>query len=695
MVRAARATRPIVAGTHHVPFAGGAAAGWGRFGTHGRGLKVPFQHRIIGVGYRPGTAGPSLALGANQLNRIARATIVATLVGVLGITGAVAPALAAAPVPKVALIVGPVGSQTATFRNAANAAARIATAAGAEVVKVYSPNATWPAVERATDGASIVVYLGHGNGWPSRYRDELYPPTQNGFGLNPVAGVDNSAHQYFGEASVEDLNLAPNAVVLLHHLCYASGNTEPGLAEGTVIQAVQRVDNFAAGFLRAGARAVVAEGHFGPAYYMRALLRTELTIEQIWNRAPSAHGNTFAVASERSPGYTARLDPDRPSGGYYRSLVSAGVSASTLRASALGTAGTRSADVPAQPSLASLGLRFGTPSLRSLPIAGTDTDLVLSLSKQAAKSMPKGAQVGVRWDPILLDPAPVAAPGPTPSPSPSASPSASPSPVAEPSASPGAEPSAAPGAEPSADASASPSPAPTPDPDEVAPDVLLVAPEQLGSVVSLARVRTTSKGLTLDVRYPTAPGLYRLVPTLHTPSGVAYDAATQALLTPVIVRVGGPIAVAYGAPGALSVPAGTTASTAVRVVNAGSQAWDEETASPPELSADELLAWLSTSRVPASLVATWVSTTGLPVPAPSSVVLGLAVGAPGGESAVILDLVAPEAPGEYLLLLDVVSPVHGPLSALGSAPALVRVSVTEAPPTPEPVPAPDLPAVDQ
>ena len=85
--------------------------------------------------------------------------------------------------------------------------------AGAQVVKVYSPNATWDAVKGALDGASIVVYLGHGNGWPSRYRDALYPPTQNGFGLNPVAGVDDDAHQYFGEASVERLHLAPNAVV--------------------------------------------------------------------------------------------------------------------------------------------------------------------------------------------------------------------------------------------------------------------------------------------------------------------------------------------------------------------------------------------------------------------------------------------------------------------------------------------------
>ena len=368
-----------------------------------------------------------VALGANTLNRIARAAIVAILAGVLGATGAVAPVFAAVRVPKVVLVVGPVGSLTAHYRSQADKAAAAAVSAGAQVVKVYSPNATWPAVQRAAAGASILVYLGHGNGWPSRYRDELYPPSQNGFGLNPVAGGDDSAHQYFGEAFVDDLDLAPNAVVLLSHLCYASGNTEPGLPEGTQDQAIQRVDNYAAGFLRAGARAVVAEGHMGPAYYVKSLLTTRLTVEQIWNRSPSDKGHAFGVASTRSPGYTARLDPDKATGGYYRSLVSAGVSASAMRAAATGNAGAPYVGPPAQPTLASLGLRFGTPSLRSLPIAGNGSRLVFSLAKAGLKAVPKGAQVGVRWDPILLDPEPAVAPAVEPTATPEASPSPVPS----------------------------------------------------------------------------------------------------------------------------------------------------------------------------------------------------------------------------------------------------------------------------
>src|ERR1700704_583385 len=136
--------------------------------------------------------------------------------------------------PNVVLIVGPAGTATDGYRALADQAAAAASEFTPNVVKVYSPNATWPAVRRALDGASIVVYLGHGNGWPSRYRTSLYPPGQNGFGLNPTAGGDDDTHQYFGESRIADVKLAKDSVVVLSHLCYASGNTEPGLPEGTV-----------------------------------------------------------------------------------------------------------------------------------------------------------------------------------------------------------------------------------------------------------------------------------------------------------------------------------------------------------------------------------------------------------------------------------------------------------------------------
>ncbi len=626
--------------------------------------------------------------------------MVALLTGVIGAAGAVAPALAAAPVPRVVLIVGPVGSLTSSYRAIANDAAGEAQAAGAEVVKVYSPNATWSAVKQAVTGASIVVYLGHGNGWPSPYRNELYPPTQDGFGLNPVVGVDDVGHQYFGEASIQHLRLAANAVVLLSHLCYASGNSEPGLPEGTRDQAIARVDNFAAGFIRAGAQAVVAEAHAGPAYYVRQLLRTQLSIERIWSAAPSAHGNAFGVVSERSPGYTEQLDPDRASGGFNRSLVSRGVTASQVRSGATGTTSGVVTEPVVEPSLVDQGIRFGDLSLGALPIASTTTQLTLPVAGHGAKLIPAGAQVGIRWDPILLDPQPANSEDPGVAPAQPSSPdaSASPAPPSSPDAS--ASPSPGPGSLPSNPA-LQPDPATTPEPTSSSlpgvqpatppepPSVDLVAPEQLGNVVVVGKVTRSGKGLGMTVTYPSAPGLYRLVATLHAPSGVAYDVATQALLTPALVRVGGPVAVAYGAPASFAITAGVPAPVAVRVVNAGSESWDVDTDQPPDGTAEEILSWLRTSRSPAKLVATWVSTASQAVPDPVTTVLDPTIAAPGGSAMVTLELQAPTAPGNYLLLLDVISPAHGPLSALGSAPALIRVAVSGTGAVPGPSAAPE------
>jgi hypothetical protein len=581
--------------------------------------------------------------GDGSLDRWLRATLVALTVATMGTVGAAAPAAAASRVPRVAVIVGPAGDLTANYRALANQAAAAARQAGAAVSAVYSPDATWPAVARAVDGASVVVYLGHGNGWPSRYRNALYPPSQNGFGLNPVAGGDDRAHQYFGEAFVAKLRLAPNAVVVLSHLCYASGNSEPGLPEGSLDQAVQRVDNYAAGFLAAGAGAVVAEAYQGPAYYVKAILGGRGRIEDIWSASPTANRHPVSTASVRTPGYTLHLDPEHASSGFVRSLVSRGVTADEVRS---GATGTGSGGRPLEPSLASTGIRFGEPAFRSLPIAGTTTTLTLPLTVGRSTRIPSGAAISVRWDPILLD-----------------------SPPAIPTVPVGPTALAGPGG--------SRGPLPTAAPD--APVVDLVVAEQVGTVVEPVPAAREAAGLAITVGYPAVPGLYRLVATLHTPAGVAYDAATQALLTPVLVRVGGPMAVAYGAPSALSMIAGSQADAAVRVLNAGAGRWDRVVSVAPSRVAGEAGAARHTASVPAHLVATWVSTAGRSLPAPVIVQLDEAVSRPGGSAAATLHLLAPTTPGGYLVLLDVVTPASGALSAQGSAPALISVGVTEVP----------------
>ena len=82
-----------------------------------------------------------------------------------------------------------------------------------------------------------------------------------------IAGSGDVTTQYWGESYLaSDVQLAPNAIVLLHHLCYASGNSEPGAAQPTLDVAQQRVDNMAAGWIAAGARTVIADSNYGNTY---------------------------------------------------------------------------------------------------------------------------------------------------------------------------------------------------------------------------------------------------------------------------------------------------------------------------------------------------------------------------------------------------------------------------------------------
>ncbi len=248
----------------------------------------------------------------------------AVAAGLIVLAGLGVPAVGAATPtgPKVAIIVGPVGSMTASYKADADAAYNEARKYTSNVVRVYTPNATWAAAKAALQGASVVIYLGHGNGFPSPYRSTAWPYSQNGLGLNPKAGVDNSTTQYWGEYYLaRDVHLAPNAVVLLHHLCYASGNSESGKPAPTPTMARQRVDNMAAGWLRAGARAVVAEGHFGPAWYVGQLFTTHKTIDRIWHDSPTFKNRAFSFASSRTAGATVEMDPDGTPNGYWRAVT--------------------------------------------------------------------------------------------------------------------------------------------------------------------------------------------------------------------------------------------------------------------------------------------------------------------------------------------------------------------------------------
>lgn len=290
-----------------------------------------------------------------RLLRIVSTALLSGLVAVSGLSAAPAPeARAAGERPKAVIIVGPTASLTSQNLIDGEQMARSAEAQGMDVRRVFHPRATWDRVLANIQGASLVVYMGHGNGWPSPY-GPFQEKTKNGFGLNPYEGGSAANHTYYGGNPIRsNITLAPNAVVLLVHLCYASGNAEPGMAIPSEDIARQRVDGFAAAFLAVGARAVFSFGWNQKLDFIKALNTTDKTMDELFMTPATSGINGFVgwrnkrFASVRTPGAQNHLDP-HTSHGYYRALTGdLGMTAAEWRD---GTAPSAVTDPPAITSL--------------------------------------------------------------------------------------------------------------------------------------------------------------------------------------------------------------------------------------------------------------------------------------------------------------------------------------------------------
>ena len=140
--------------------------------------------------------------------------------------------------------------------------------------------------------------------------------------LNGDGKLSDYENKYYGEPYMAQLGLAPNAIVLLHNLCYASGNSEPGGAAPTVTQSRASGSTTTP---RASSRAT--PGPSSPtATWARpttsaTLFTTGQSVLDAWRAAPNYHGHESSFASTRSPGYVDYSDPDDATSSFYRSLV--------------------------------------------------------------------------------------------------------------------------------------------------------------------------------------------------------------------------------------------------------------------------------------------------------------------------------------------------------------------------------------
>jgi hypothetical protein len=274
--------------------------------------------------------------GAQQasLHRSVRLTVLACAFALIAAIAATNATPTSAAGIKVVIIVGPAGSNTANYITNAKRYAAQARSYGANVVEIYSPNATWAKVKSAAQGAKVLMYLGHGNGYPSPY-GAFSQYSKDGLGLNHTAGAGNNNTQYLGEYYMAAyLHLAPNAVVILNRLCYASGDSEWGAPLPSQHTAKIRIDNYGAGFLRTGAKAVFAEGITDAGYILQNLFKTNRSLGSIFQSSPNWSGvRDWKFASGRTPGMTGWSDPSKPNW-YYRSVIgNLGITAATFRSS--------------------------------------------------------------------------------------------------------------------------------------------------------------------------------------------------------------------------------------------------------------------------------------------------------------------------------------------------------------------------
>jgi len=263
---------------------------------------------------------------ASKLVTSARALILAGAVLSLGTFAAVPTVAAASPI-KVVIVVGPNGDSgvASNIASAQNLAAQ-ARGYGATVIEIYSPNATWAKVEAAAQGANVLIDMGHGNGWPSPYAP-YQENTKDGLGLNATANHGNSNVKYYGANYIRKyIHLAANSVVILRGLCYSAGNSEPGNPIPSLTAGKQRVDNFAAGFLKAGAKDVFAEPYGDVGYILTYLFTGKDSAKNIFlygNRGgwaqPSVGTKLISYGSTRTKGDT--ILANRDSTGHFRRSV--------------------------------------------------------------------------------------------------------------------------------------------------------------------------------------------------------------------------------------------------------------------------------------------------------------------------------------------------------------------------------------
>lgn len=221
----------------------------------------------------------------------------------LGALPGAGPEPAAAAAKKVAIIVGPTAITDSHYQPWAEDLADTARAAGATVDLRYC--ATPSQAKAAASGASVIVYFGHGNGFPNPYSSTENPLSVNGWGLrDPSRDWDNDSCEddvlrYYGEDYLTGkasghgwaagaIDPADDFVMVYSNACYApgAGESRPAPTQAT---ALSRVGHYSDPILELGGT------------YFATDLGSDQLVDLILRNPNASFGSLF----ERGNGYDA------------------------------------------------------------------------------------------------------------------------------------------------------------------------------------------------------------------------------------------------------------------------------------------------------------------------------------------------------------------------------------------------------
>jgi hypothetical protein len=117
---------------------------------------------------------------------------------------------------------------------------------GVQVFEFYPPYDKWEAIVKASEGAHILIYDGHGSNQGINYE---------------VGGLCLTKHIYHAQDIVNEFKLHKNAVILFHGVCNAAGSSADDNSDIGKEEALKRVGEYAFPFIKLNAGVYYANNY--------------------------------------------------------------------------------------------------------------------------------------------------------------------------------------------------------------------------------------------------------------------------------------------------------------------------------------------------------------------------------------------------------------------------------------------------